>query len=299
VLHRRDKVVITATGVAHFGQGPIASLSPEGIPQGRQCLAARAVQRTRQTALPAPTLNCFSLIGTIGSSPPFQVGRATAFTAKVGGELSLGVNDDFRIDNSGGWSATIRRTAAPTSPTTAAPPSSASTTSKKSSNFLLLAAGAALIIVALLLLAFWLRRRRERGEAAAKPAPSKPARPAPVPAAAVAAAPAGITEAGSFVAPPEGESTAGNILEVTFSGLRSLVVGYNHFPDGTIVHWRITQNGTVMTGEFETDDRSAAQRDVTLPLEADLDGANPADVAFAWSVGGVPFNYAVRRNPTT
>jgi hypothetical protein len=104
-------------------------------------------------------------------------------------------------------------------------------------------------------------------------------------------------EAPDVVSPTEGESTAGNILEVTFPGPRQLRVGYNHFPEGTTVHCRITQGATVLTGAFETDGRSATQQDVTVPLDADVDLANAADIAFAWSVGGVAFNYAVHRNP--
>jgi hypothetical protein len=294
-LRRGDLAEITATGVAHFGQGPIASLPPEGIPQGGKCTRARAVQRTRQTALPAPTLNCFSLIGRIGRGDPFEIGRSAKVTAEAPGELRLGVNDDFRIDNSGHWLVTIRTSAAPP-PKPATKPAATTTGSKKSNNFLLLVAVAAGLIIALLLLAWFLRRRRDRSSHPAAPKPAAvpvPAAPAVAPTAAAGTAAA--TE--DVVVPPEGESTAGNILEVTLSGGRSLMVGYNHFPEGTIVHFRITQNTNVITGQFETDGRSAAQQDVTVPLDSELDVASPADVAFAWSVGGVAFNYSVRRNP--
>jgi hypothetical protein len=295
VLHRGDVAQITATGTTHFGLGPIAALPPEGIPQGPKCAAARAVQGKRVKAQPAPTLSCWSLIGQIGSGDPFEIGRAHTVRAGSDGALSVGVNDDLLHDNSGGWFVTIRVSPAPPSKPATTPPGSASRTSKKSSNFFLLAAVAAGVIVALLLLAVFLRRRRSRHAGQAAPAQARA--PAPAPTTVTQTALAGSAAATNAVVPPEGESTAGNILEVTLVTRRSLLVGYNHFPEATIVHWRITQNATVMTGEFETDGRTAARQDVTLPLESELDAAIPADIAFAWSVGGVAFNYAVRRNP--
>jgi hypothetical protein len=75
-------------------------------------------------------------------------------------------------------------------------------------------------------------------------------------------------------------------------------VAYNHFPEQTVVHWRITQDGTVLTGEFATDGRSDAPAVATVPLETDLTtNGGAADVTFAWMIGGVAFSYAVRRTP--
>src|SRR5262249_16355981 len=115
VLHRGDVARITATGTTHFGLGPIAALPPEGIPQGRKCAGARAVQGNRVLPQPAPTLSCWSLIGQIGRGDPFEIGRAKTVRAASGGALLVGVNDDLRADNSGGWSVTIRVSPAPPS----------------------------------------------------------------------------------------------------------------------------------------------------------------------------------------
>jgi hypothetical protein len=294
MLRKGDSATITAAGRAYFGTRPINAVSPEGIPRGSKCERVTARQGRRAGAWPAPTLNCWSLIGRIGSGRPFPIGKAATVRADAGGELSVGVNDNFLIDNKNGWTVTIRRSPAPPASTTPAPTGNSS----KSSNFVLLAAVGLAAIVVLVLVALLLRRRRARQSEVVAPAPaSVPTRTAPAPVSAAATAIAGAAAATNvMMSPVEGESTAGNILEVTLAG-GSLLVGYNHFPEGTIVHWRISQNAAVMTGQFETDGRSAAQQDVTVPLESELDGANPADIAFAWSVGGVAFNYAVRRNP--
>jgi hypothetical protein len=58
----------------------------------------------------APGLPCFSLIGRIGSnSSPFEVGSSLNYTvpASASGELYLGFNDNYYIDNTGGFTAEI------------------------------------------------------------------------------------------------------------------------------------------------------------------------------------------------
>jgi hypothetical protein len=96
-----------------------------------------------------------------------------------------------------------------------------------------------------------------------------------------------------------GEFTDTNIFEVEFSDRSSLRVGYNYFPEGTIVYWRIAQHAIPAgAGEFVTDGGGNAYHFVTLPLGVELE-ADPegADVHFAWAIGGVPFQYSVRRDP--
>jgi hypothetical protein len=234
------------------------------------------------------------LIGKIGSFPAFEIGKAFTFGAGKGGPLLVGVNDDQVVDNARGWTVTIRVT----TPSPAPPAPTASSKSKSSSIAVILIAVAGVGLVALIALLFWRNRRRSRDADSTQPVPAPAPKPVPVPVAAAASAPVGDAALPSLLAvTPEGEVTAGNILEVAFEGTRALRVGYDHFPEGTVVHWRITQHTTVMTGEFETPDGRSAGHVVTLRLESELDAAEAADIAFTWSIAGVPFNYAVRRNP--
>jgi hypothetical protein len=293
VLKKGENVTITATGYTHFGTPPIARIDPDGIPRGPKCAAARAQARQRAGAgsWPAPLLKCWSLIGKIGSFPPFAIGRTQSFGAGAGGRLLVGVNDDQLGDNAGGWVVSIRRS--PPSLPAATPSNSKSSSSPLA--FIAVAVVGVLAVVALVVV--WKRiRSRRTAEPERSPAPASVPTPAAVTVAAGAAA-ARPAQPSDVAIPPEGEAAAGNILEVALTANRTLRVGYNHFPDATVVHWRITQKSTVMTGDFETDGRSAAEQVVTVPLESALDAADAADIAFTWAVGGVPFNYAVRRNP--
>lgn len=65
-------VTITATGLVHFGSGPISRITPDGVPWGRTCSAIAA--QVSHGTWPAPGLSCWSLIGRIGSGKPFEVG---------------------------------------------------------------------------------------------------------------------------------------------------------------------------------------------------------------------------------
>jgi hypothetical protein len=112
--------------------------------------------------------------------------------------------------------------------------------------------------------------------------------------------PSAASPALGVIAPPpgaaghaDGELSVGNIFEVAV-GTGSMRVGYSHFPEGTVVQWRVAQDATVMTGEFTTDGRGDAQRAATIALSSALDPhADAAEVTFTWNVGGVAFNYAV------
>jgi hypothetical protein len=283
VLGKGDSATITAVGRAHFGAPPIDQLPPSGIPRGPQCAAASARQTTRGSGFPAPSLSCWSLIGRIGSAPPFEIGRGRTVHAGVSGELFVGVNDDYLVDNSDGWIVTVRATA-PTSPVGATAPSAASGSSNRAP--MLIAVGVAAIVALVGLALLWRKRRSRR-------AGTPEQLPAPVSPAAVA-----VEQPGGSATAMEGEVTAGNILDVTFPGPRTLRVTYNHFPEGTVVRWRIAQDPTVISGEFVTNGRGAEQHVVSVPLDTELNGtADAADVFFAWAIGGVAFNYAVRRNP--
>src|SRR5438270_10888177 len=119
-LRAGTSITITASGVIHFGSGAINQVSPPGIPWGRTC-SAIAARLGRGTGWPAPGLNCWSLIGRIGSGTPFEVGNRRALRVARDGELFLGVNDNSLTDNSGTWSAAIAVAAATTSPPSTAP----------------------------------------------------------------------------------------------------------------------------------------------------------------------------------
>jgi hypothetical protein len=73
LLKPGENVTITATGVTRFGTRPIDRMPPAGLPRGPQCIQAKAQagQRSGNGSWPAPKLNCWSLIGKIGSFPPF------------------------------------------------------------------------------------------------------------------------------------------------------------------------------------------------------------------------------------
>jgi len=57
-------------------------------------------------------LPCWSLIGRIGSGPPFEVGAKATHAVPSPGELYLGVNDKSLgsfADNSGEWTVQVSR----------------------------------------------------------------------------------------------------------------------------------------------------------------------------------------------
>jgi GDSL-like Lipase/Acylhydrolase family len=102
-LSAGDSVSITASGTIY-----IAASDPGKTPAGDpSCVAADSSTETWV----APGQICWSMIGRIGNNPAFEVGTGTSFTAADGGELFLGVNDDYFPDNSGAWSATLDVTA--------------------------------------------------------------------------------------------------------------------------------------------------------------------------------------------
>jgi hypothetical protein len=99
-----ESITITATGSMNNGQcaGTECTYTPAGRTSSSTCTGIAGGPFT------APNLNCWSLIGKIGSSgTPFEVGTSLQTTASTGGELFLGVNDNDFGDNSGSWTATI------------------------------------------------------------------------------------------------------------------------------------------------------------------------------------------------
>ena len=301
-VHKGDTVTITASGKLHFGGGQISALDPAGIPWGKQCDDI-ANPQFRSIPWPLKGAPCWSLLGRIGRAKPIEIGPSKTFTADRDGKLFLGVNDNFVRDNEGSWDAKVTVT-----PAGVAPPSTSSGGSSSALIFVLLGA---VLLIALGLLFFFLRRRRKArpgDEAAPAPAafppppvvpgamvlePAHAAAPAPEPAPEVPAIP---------IAPPDPESIDVNIFEVEFTNGLQLRVGYNHFPDGTPVNWRVTQSRKpVAVGSFVAQGGGSTNHYETMPLGVKLQGRDSepdgADVQFNWNVNGVPFRYSVRRDP--
>lgn len=96
-----EGLTIQASGTMNWYTGtcPSCTSDPNGVAWS-QCA-------TRAPDVVAPGLNCWSLIGRIGGGPPFEVGTSLTLTAFASGELELGVNDDYYVDNTGSWVATV------------------------------------------------------------------------------------------------------------------------------------------------------------------------------------------------
>ena len=299
-LRAGDSVAITASGKIHFGGGAIKSMSPPGIAAGADCQAI-ARKQPRRNSFPAKKLRCWSLIAQVGAAPPIEVGSATSFRVTQGGPLRLGLNDNFVDDNTGQWIAKISVTRAPTTPS---PGSSAGASKKSSNTVLFVLVGMAVLLVLFALL--WSRQRAQKKRRAAELAATiPPADPALVGAMSALAAESSTeppAAAPPWSAPPETDSIDVNIFEVEFSNGLTLRIGYNHFPEGTEMRWRVTQNRlTAAAGSFVTKGGGSTNHVETIPLGVKLEGRltqpDGADVQFDWSINGVPFRYSVRRDP--
>jgi hypothetical protein len=306
-LRTGERVTINASGRINFGGPRIAAMTPSGIAWGPACEAI-ARRKAHNTPWPAPGLQCWSLVGRIGSGPKFEIGTLRSLQVTQAGELFLGVNDNDLADNTGTWSVTVTVSSAARGSTSPA---------KSGSGSLILLAIAAIPVLAIIVLvALWWRGRgrrayvepertaeahepREPGELSASPFPAaevaKKASYRPVEEIIADATPPPI-------APPEADSIDVNIFEVEFADEMTLTIGYNHFPDGTPVEWRVTQNRTVAAaGSFVAKGGGSTSHVETVPLGVQLEGreAQPdgADVLFNWKINGVPFQYSVRREP--
>ncbi|MDP9333666.1 MAG: hypothetical protein M3Q30_10200 [Actinomycetota bacterium] len=307
-LRSGDAVTIRASGRIHFGDSPIDKLTPAGIRRGTPCNAITSHKGPGATVWPAPQLDCWALIGRIGVGPPFAIGNARTFRVATKGVLALGVNDNYLPDNSGTWKATVSVTAPP----------------KHSKNVLLFALVGAVVLAAIIAIVALVVRSRTAGEhkprdprkprESSKPRepkarrepkaarkPKAPRKPKDVTAAAVAAGSVAAPPRRSGIAPGvnDSEFTEVNIFEVEFSDRASLRVGYNYFPEGTVVHWRVAQRAKpAASGEFVTNGGGNMYHFVTIPLGVELEpDPDGADVNFTWAIGSVPFHYSVRRDP--
>ena len=299
-----DVVTINANGYVHFGGPPITHLGPAGIPSGSKC-SAIAKGQARNSRWPAPGLACWSLIGRIGTGSPFEIGANAIVHAHRAGDLFLGVNDNYLPDNSGQFSVVVTVSAPTiTTPSTSTiPPVS---TGKHRSSASILAIAAAVVVLFLAAGLWVLIARRRRG----RPAVNEPAVAATeIPEPSIADSPTGevpppeeMIEPPTIFAPPEADSIDVNIFEVEFSNGLTLRVGYNHFPDGTELRWRVSQSRVPSaSGMFITRGGGSTNHVETVPLGVKLAGRDThpdgADVQFDWSINGVPFRYSVRRDP--
>jgi hypothetical protein len=292
-----DTVTIRASGRMHFRSGRIAKTGPAGIPWGPSCTKI-AGGNPKTIHWPAPGIRCWSLIGRIGTGAPFEIGTAKTLHATTGGPLLIGLNDNDLRDNSGKWSVTVTvGSGSSTGPATPAP------AKKSSSKTLIIGIVAGVLVLALLVLLV-LRRRSKPGGGKPAPAPAPRAAPAaaPVP---VAPVPAPAAEESLLAMPagprtgavPESDSIDVNIFEVELTDGANLHIGYNFFPEGTVVEWRVMQNRVpVAVGQLVTEGGGSENHFETLPLGVQLTpSADGADVHFTWAINGVPFRYSVRR----
>ena len=300
VLKVGDNVTITTSGTIVFGGGLTSQQSPAGVAWGKPCNAVFAGTHQRQRPWPTPGLRCWSMVGRVGAGAPFEVGTGTTFRATQAGPLILGVNDNFVRDNQGNWFATIRVLP----PGAVAPPAVVPTKKKSSSTTLFVLIGALLVLVILVIALLAMRRRR--GDVA-EPEPEPVLVGATAAAAAPMAAPAMVPEVAPIPTGPANvaplpESIDVNIFEVEFSNGLTMRVGYNHFPEGVDLRWRVTQNRVpVAVGRFVTKGGGSTNHFETVPLGVKLEGRNTqpdgADVQFDWTINDVPFRYSVRRDP--
>jgi hypothetical protein len=101
-----------------------------------------------------------------------------------------------------------------------------------------------------------------------------------------------------------GSKGPGNIFEVDLKSCINLHVGYNRFPDGTVVHWLVTSNGfgTVATGQFTAIGGgklgSKTYHFETQPLGTTLHPEPvQSHVHFSWTIGSTTTHYTVTRDP--
>jgi hypothetical protein len=102
-----EKVTVAAEGKVDVCSPGSCLFEPQGekLP-GKTCLSFQYT-KPHGLSFPAPGLPCYSLIARIGSGPSFTVGKRLSFKSPVSGELFLGINDDFRPDNTGHWTAKV------------------------------------------------------------------------------------------------------------------------------------------------------------------------------------------------
>ncbi|MCU1464513.1 MAG: hypothetical protein JWM72_441 [Actinomycetia bacterium] len=91
-----------------------------------------------------------------------------------------------------------------------------------------------------------------------------------------------------------------NIFEVDVKGCKTIHIGYNYFPVGTVINWRANQTGRGTLGSGSTTTVAPTGKTMhfvdlthTLPL---LSGLH-THIYFNWTIGGQTTKYVVTRGP--
>jgi uncharacterized repeat protein (TIGR01451 family) len=122
---------------------------------------------------------------------------------------------------------------------------------------------------------------------------------------------AGAVAGGSYTVAPTGNtalvtvqtpSTQGNIFQVELRNCINLHVGYNRFPNGTVVRWNVSQNAiNVSNGQFTAIGGgvygSKTYHFLTQPLGVTLAPSPDGHVHFHWVINGVNYGYTAIRKP--
>lgn len=93
-----------------------------------------------------------------------------------------------------------------------------------------------------------------------------------------------------------------NLFTAGLKACANLHVGYDWFPAGMVVHWRVNQTGTgtLASGAFTTLGGGRKYHFFTTPLGVTLkpdSGSSHTHVRFFWNVGTTTFVHAVTRDP--
>jgi hypothetical protein len=294
-----DIITIKAGGEVTFQGGTAKTtrkIGPAGIPLSATC--SRIAHQVSKAPFPEPKFACYSLIGKVGATgQPFEVGAKRTLKVPATGTLFLGINDNYVADNTGTWYAAV--TGGSGKGNIAATPTTTNSGSKSSTKSIALMAGGVLVAA---LLVWWAVRRRRKpaakpGAAPAKKSAPKP-KPKPQPEPVLAAAALHRTaEERAAVAPIDPESSDVNIFKVELLDPTAFQVGYNFFPEGTTVRWRVADNGTgIAAGEFVTAGGGSLQHHETVALGTTIEDPRDVDISFSWSIRDVPFSYSVRRS---
>jgi hypothetical protein len=284
-VHAGDTLVVSATGIVEF-RGRQNRVGPEGVPWGGPC-RTRESRATVNAPWPVTGAACWSLIGRIGGGRPFEVGRSAKLRADDSGQLQLGINDNYIVDNAGSWNVTVAVTSG------AASSNPGATAKHNSSAFLFLILGLVAIAVIVGLVVFARRSRRARSRREASITPAVVARAAPVDNSAIPLVP---TDDETTVVPGAYDATKVNIFKVELT-MEALRVGYNQFPEGVAVEWTVRDRlVTLAQGSFVTNGGGETEHYVSFPLDLPptVDGQTMT-INFRWSIEEVPFTYSVQR----
>ncbi|HET9729335.1 MAG TPA: hypothetical protein VFR41_07940 [Acidimicrobiia bacterium] len=100
-----DTVTVTASGTMKFGLPPIDHLGPDGVAWGSACLSVDPQDRANWSAI---GLRCWALLARVGyDGVPVVIGKQRTFKVTNEGQLFLGINDNFLLDNAGKFTAQV------------------------------------------------------------------------------------------------------------------------------------------------------------------------------------------------